>query len=163
MSNFSYSDELYHHGIKGQKWGIRRYQNVDGTRTPEGKVRYNKGEARDYAKRLNKLDRSLTNARYTARDKGKLDFSTPEQKRAADKAVKDGEKEINKLIKEAQRKGYVVQSKEVQRGATTGEAYAKDLAFTAAGSMAFAALGVPMYMIHTEVESGNKYRVGKAD
>lgn len=27
-----YSNELYHHGVKGQKWGIRRYQNYDGTR-----------------------------------------------------------------------------------------------------------------------------------
>lgn len=33
-------DELYHHGIKGQKWGIRRYQNPDGSLTPEGKMRY---------------------------------------------------------------------------------------------------------------------------
>lgn len=29
-----------HHGIKGQKWGIRRYQNEDGTLTPEGRERY---------------------------------------------------------------------------------------------------------------------------
>ena len=33
-------DELYHHGIKGQKWGVRRYQNEDGSLTPEGKKRY---------------------------------------------------------------------------------------------------------------------------
>lgn len=35
-----YSDELWHHGIKGQKWGIRRYQNADGTLTEAGKKRY---------------------------------------------------------------------------------------------------------------------------
>lgn len=33
-------NELYHHGIKGQKWGVRRYQNPDGTLTPAGKARY---------------------------------------------------------------------------------------------------------------------------
>lgn len=32
--------ELYHWGIKGQKWGIRRYQNPDGSLTEEGKARY---------------------------------------------------------------------------------------------------------------------------
>ena len=35
-------DEEYisHHGILGQKWGVRRYQNTDGTLTEEGKARY---------------------------------------------------------------------------------------------------------------------------
>lgn len=32
-------DELYHHGILGQKWGVRRYQNKDGSLTEAGKKR----------------------------------------------------------------------------------------------------------------------------
>lgn len=35
-----YQDELYHWGIKGMKWGVRRYQNKDGTLTSEGKKHY---------------------------------------------------------------------------------------------------------------------------
>lgn len=37
---FKYSDTLCHHGIAGQKWGKRRYQNPDGSLTPEGRIRY---------------------------------------------------------------------------------------------------------------------------
>lgn len=40
MESFSYTI-LCHHGIKGQKWGIRRFQNQDGSLTEAGKKRYN--------------------------------------------------------------------------------------------------------------------------
>lgn len=40
LRKIRYSTELYHYGVKGQKWGIRRYQNSDGTLTAEGKQRY---------------------------------------------------------------------------------------------------------------------------
>ena len=39
-----FDEFLEHSGIKGMKWGVRRYQNKDGTLTPEGKIRYGKGD-----------------------------------------------------------------------------------------------------------------------
>lgn len=38
------SEKLYHHGIKGQRWGVRRFQNKDGSLTSEGEKRYSKGQ-----------------------------------------------------------------------------------------------------------------------
>lgn len=46
----TYDDCLWHWGIKGQKWGVRRYQNQDGTLTAEGKKRYQHDEHPDYTR-----------------------------------------------------------------------------------------------------------------
>lgn len=47
------NDYLAHHGIKGQKWGIRRYQNPDGTLTPAGRERYYRDRVKQLKKEYN--------------------------------------------------------------------------------------------------------------
>ena len=44
MPTNDYRNYLSHHGILGQKWGVRRYQNADGSLTSKGKNRYGKKE-----------------------------------------------------------------------------------------------------------------------
>lgn len=56
----TYDGELYHWGIKGMKWGVRRYQNEDGTLTPAGRRRLEKADIR-WAKR--KTDKITSKAK----------------------------------------------------------------------------------------------------
>lgn len=62
------NNELTHHGIKGQRWGVRRYQNKDGTLTKAGQRRYDSEMTK-----LKNEERVLKNKQRTAAKLDKLE------------------------------------------------------------------------------------------
>lgn len=67
--------EIYHHGILGQKWGVRRFQNKDGSLTAAGKQRQkkesgsNKLSNEELQKRISRLQMEETYSQLLARQK----------------------------------------------------------------------------------------------
>lgn len=59
-------NELYHWGVKGQKWGVRRFQNEDGTLTEAGKARYNSDGSKKKAKDMTDQELRDSNNRLQA-------------------------------------------------------------------------------------------------
>ena len=80
-----YQYELQHHGIKGQRWGVRRFQNDDGSLTPAGEKRY--------ARAQSKVDKAV--ARFTKGDQEV--FDTRSKNRAKMESKYD--KKINKAMR----------------------------------------------------------------
>lgn len=95
------TNELYHHGILGQKWGIRRYQNPDGSLTKAGQRRYS---------RIVGQKDGLTVAERKGLFKGTYEFLDKDSKKVGQSIVDDFGKEshIDWIgIKESERrKGY---------------------------------------------------------
>lgn len=66
-------NDLYHWGILGQKWGVRRYQNEDGTLTEEGKKRYSSFEYAnkdDKKAKIKRTDAEIISAVYDQQMQG---------------------------------------------------------------------------------------------
>lgn len=107
----SSNGELYHHGIKGMKWGVRRYQNQNGSLTPAGKKKYRSTGIRSaLARRSNeKVDKNFdewkenAKKRDTAIDLGKKANAAKMayEKDRSNKDLKAAYKEADKQYKKA--------------------------------------------------------------
>lgn len=93
------SNELSHHGIKGQKWGRRRYQNKDGSLTPAGKQRY--GSEENFESRYNEDVKTRIKAAKKLTDGGK-DFTKATKEYEGERSRKKQQK-ANKALEEAAR------------------------------------------------------------
>lgn len=83
-------DEFYHHGVKGQKWGLRRFQNSDGSLTAKGRERYRVDNF------PNKVGRMLFNTEFGQRFAVRRNKGFREDK----KAIKDEYKKAAQKVKD---------------------------------------------------------------
>lgn len=101
-------DTIYHFGIKGMKWGVRRFQNKDGTLTAEGKKRYEDAkllsdeELKSQVQRLN-MEKQHRNLKKNAEGPSKLERT----KKLVDSAstLVNESKKISKEAKKTAAKG----------------------------------------------------------
>lgn len=133
--------ELYHHGILGQKWGVRRYQNSDGTYTAAGKARRN--DSYEPGKQKQSKSSSDSNSKNAGRTKkNHLKMDNDELKEAIDRLKM--EKEYIQLKKDTR---------------SAGQAFVSDV-MTSIGKKTLTQLGVSsvMYSVAKFMDKKDKRR-----
>lgn len=99
---------LQHHGIKGQTWGVRRFQNEDGTLTEEGKDRYGIGDGDE---RVSNSDIEDAKRRYKREQKeNESHHNTIKKEKASGKQISERRRQLEEQFL---KKGYTKEQAEV--------------------------------------------------
>lgn len=86
-------NEMYHHGIKGQKWGVRRYQNADGSLTEKGKLRYTVKERENSLKSISSMSDDDIKKALNRMNLEK------QYRTATEESIRAGKEQLNKTLK----------------------------------------------------------------
>ena len=138
-------NELYHHGIKGQKWGIRRYQNPDGSLTDLGKKRIVQGTNLLKEKGVSGVRKV---GKFVKNNKAEIQTYKENKKRIHEMSDHEIRQRINRI--EMERKLTNLEKPKIVRGAETVKNIMGRSANTVAGTVVTAA-GV--YAVKKYIES----------
>ena len=128
------SNDLQHWGIKGMKWGVRRYQNADGSLTPAGIKRYRDEAAKierqlntdkkgitseDYEtalKRVKKADDTLNDIRKTRQEPKKAAHEAEIRRKVSTMSDKELQQAVNRLNMEERYTQVMTQRGRLEKG-----------------------------------------------
>lgn len=96
MWQYNNANELYHYGIKGMRWGVRRYANKNGKLNAEGRRRYGVNSVQDWKKRKKEMS-SAYNKLYSKTSK-RYDLDKYESYANTERKVNRQRREITKKL-----------------------------------------------------------------
>ena len=107
--------DLRHHGIKGQKWGVRRFQNADGSLTADGRKRYGTDDLKDTLDKVNKADSLIKTAKKYQADKDHKEYNKKIKSDLSKMSDKELQQVVNRMNLE-ERYTQVMKSREKDAG-----------------------------------------------